>query len=427
MKMDELLIIVTLLAEAITVFQCIQIVFMQRIKFDSSTVGFIFVDVVIYLLINLGVIPFIGVIAVYIFLWVFCYFKFKRTITETIVRFMVSCALIAGIEGIAILIFDFFKNTDNTELLLPLSSIISLVLVYLIRMICYVFVKYRKEKRKIWKSGITLFYGLQIVGLFIDYHYNKRAINIYIVIVSTFLICIFFYVYKLEQAQNEIERKNYELEVRKIYGETYEGLLWEVRKRQHDYKNQLAAIYGMHLTAKSLEELVRMQKQYGDVLSNNCKFDSILTQCNNPILAGFIYYRCVSCQNENIAMDYKIHVRQATCCFALHEIIEILGILIDNACECVKRETGLEQCIRLEFLEDKEKIVFSVSNPVNYISFSEIDKMFIKGYSSKGENRGIGLARVLELVDKYAAEIKVFNSNPCDKDNWICFWIEIRK
>lgn len=152
--MDELLIIVTLLAEAITVLQCIQIVFMQRIKFDRTTVGLIFVDVVIYLLINLGAIPFIGVIAVYIYLWGFCYFKFKRTITETIVRFMVSCALIAGIEGIAILIFDFFKNADNTsntELLLTLSSIISLLFAYLIRMICYVFVKYRKEKRKIWK------------------------------------------------------------------------------------------------------------------------------------------------------------------------------------------------------------------------------------------------------------------------------------
>jgi len=183
----------------------------------------------------------------------------------------------------------------------------------------------------------------------------------------------------------------------------------------------------MHLKAKTLEELASMQKQYREELSNDCKFDSILTQCNNPVLAGFIYYRCVACQNENIKVDYNIHIGQATCCFALHEIIEILGILIDNACECVKMDNSLERRVRLEFQEDVEKVMFTVSNPSKYISFSEIDKMFMRGYSSKGENRGIGLARVKELVDKYAAEIKVFNSNPCDKENWISFFIEIGK
>lgn len=90
-------------------------------------------------------------------------------------------------------------------------------------------------------------------------------------------------------------------------------------------------------------------------------------------------------------------------------------------------ENSLEQRIRLEFQEDAEKILFSISNPAKYISFSEIDRMFINGYSSKGENRGIGLARVLELVDKYEADINVFNSAACDEGNWIHFIIKIQK
>lgn len=126
-------------------------------------------------------------------------------------------------------------------------------------------------------------------------------------------------------------------------------------------------------------------------------------------------------------MDYSIHIEQAICCFALHEIIEILGILIDNACEHVKMESSLEQRIKLEFQEDTEKVVFSISNPAKYISFSKIDRMFVSGYSSKGKNRGIGLARVRELVEKYAAKIMVSNSNPYGKENWICFLLEIVK
>lgn len=425
--MDEFLKVVTLLAEAITVLQCLQIIFMQRIKLDKFTVGIVLIYVTTYLLINLGFIPFIGIIAVYVLLGRFCYFKFKKSIIETVIKFLASCALVAGVEGVAIFITNFFRNGNNSMLILALSSIVGLTFAYLIRVLCYFSGKYIKEKRDVWKSGIMLFCGLQIMGLFIEYHYSKSTINIYVVIVSAFLICIFFYIHKLERAQNEIAKKNYELELQKIYGEAYEGLLLEVRKRQHDYKNQLVAIYGMHLTARTLDELVNMQKKYGDELRKDSKFDSILTCCNNSILAGFIYYRCVACENENIVIDYNIHIEQAECCFALHELIEILGILIDNACECVKMENSLEQHIKLEFQEDVDKLVFSVSNPTKYISFAEIDKMFISGYSNKGENRGIGLAKVRELVNKYAAEIEVFNSNPCDEKNWICFLIRIEK
>ena len=87
----------------------------------------------------------------------------------------------------------------------------------------------------------------------------------------------------------------------------------------------------------------------------------------------------------------------------------------------------LEQRIQLIFQEKLDKIVFSVSNPTKYISFSDIDKMFINGYSTKGDNRGIGLTRVKELIVKYSAVINVFNTNPCSNENWICFQIEVSK
>jgi two-component system sensor histidine kinase AgrC len=52
--------------------------------------------------------------------------------------------------------------------------------------------------------------------------------------------------------------------------------------------------------------------------------------------------------------------------------------------------------------------------------------MFVCGYSSKGENRGIGLSRVKELANKYEANIKVSNFW-YDEENWINFTVEIVK
>lgn len=425
--MDEVLAILTLLAEILMVWQCLQIVFGKTAKFDKYMVGIIVIDLAVYTLINRRVIPLLCTIILYVLIFLFCYYKFKYNIAETVIRLIVSFSLVGCVEGMAAFIPHIFRSEDNSRLLLFLSSVLALVLMCIIKKFIPILINRMIKAGNGWKLGVTIFYGGLLAGLLINYYSNKNVISIYVVFLLVFLMFIFYSMHRLEQAHNEIVRKNYELELHKVYGGTYEKLLSEVRKRQHDYKNQLSAILGMHLTARSLDELVNMQQEYEKNLRFDCKFDSILTCCNNKILAGFIYYRCVSCEDENIVVDYKISIDQAECCFALHEIIEILGILIDNACENVKIGNFLDKRIGLDFKEEAEKIVFSVSNPARYISFSEIDKMFIHGYSTKGENRGIGLGRVLELVNKYAAEIKVYNSALGDEGNWVYFVIEINK
>lgn len=419
--------IVTLLVEAILVLECIQIVFMKKLKPDRFTIGFIVVDVVIYLLINLKYLPFIFVVVVYLTLVWMCYYIFQREILETIVRFFIGCALIAGIESIAAYIVYFLSVKNIFKMALPLSSLISLVVAVGIKDFCFIFYKEPKYRKNIWKSKLLLLYGLMTVGLFIGYYFKDEPINLNVLTTSIFIMGIFFYVYGLEIFQLEIEKKNYELDLRRVYSRTYESLLKEVRRRQHDYKNQIAAIYGMHLTAKNLDELIDMQRSYGYILEKNRRFDSILTSCNNPILAGFLYHRCIDCERNNVMVDYDIQIDQVECSFALHELIEILGILIDNGYEHVRMMSVAPKYIKIMFREETDKISFSVSNPTDYISFTEIERMFIEGYSRKGKNRGIGLPRVWELVNKYAAEIKVYNTNPRDEGNEICFLIMIEK
>lgn len=424
MMMNSVLLLVTLLLEILMVLQCLQIAFKKEVQFDKYMAGIIVIDVSVYMLINLKMISSLCVIPLYLLIYLYCYIEYKQTIVKTMVGFVIGFLLVGCMEGALTFICTFFKNESNLNYVLLILNIIALAFAYLGK---WVIIHLKSEKMVKYSGDIywvVILLGVTMLLILLEYYFIRKLVNIYIVCILFFLLLLLLFLYRLEKARNEIEKKNYELELQRAYSGAYEELLATVRRRQHDFKNQLGAIYSMHLVANSLEELICMQNEYADNIRHDSKFDSILTGCNNSILAGYLYHRCVACEQNGILVHYNIHIDQAECRFQLHEIIEILGILIDNACESfAEYQTECRQ-IKIECLEDEQEIMFCVSNPFHYITYSDIEKMFEEGFSTKGENRGIGLARVLELTKKCDAELKVSNTMH-DDDNWIEFLIRI--
>lgn len=424
--MNSIFLLIVLFLEVIMVLQCLQIAFKKEVRFDKYTVGIVLIDVSLYMLLNMRMIPAICAIVLYVLLFIYCYIEYKQTIFRTIVGFVIGFVLVGFIESVLAFVGNFFKNASNSNYILVLLNVIALGVAYIIKRFV-IQIKYERlinNNRNI--RVVIILFGLSMLLLLIDYYCIQKLVNIYIVCIFAFLLVMLFFLYRLEMARNEINKKNYEIELQRIYGRAYEDLIAEVRRRQHDYKNQLGAIYSMHLVANSLDELICMQNDYGNTIRYDSKFDSILTSCNNPILAGYLYHRCVECEKNGVLVYYNIHIDQAECCFQLHEIIEVLGILIDNACESFTKSPIGHKKIRIECLENDAEIILCISNPSNYIAYSDIEKMFVEGFSTKAGNRGIGLTRVLELTKKFDAELKVLNTK-YGEENWIEFHIRIKK
>lgn len=426
--MDEIIALLILVSEMLMILQCLQIAFRKKLKFDKYMFGLLGIDCVIYMLINTHKIHQVCGFILYILIYVYCIFNFRQNAIRTSVGMIIGLSLAAMSQVLVSCAVSFLESGFHSRTVLLILSCASLVLVHGIRKgVERISGRNKKvKKRDFFILVMVLSYGMVLVGLLIDYYWKKSLMNIYAAFILTFLMLIFVYLAKWENVQNEVYKKDDELRIREMYDETYKNLLKEVRERQHDFKNQLGAVYSMHLVANSLEELVSMQKEYGNVLLEECKFDSILTRCENSVLAGYLYYKCNDCVREGIEVEYDIRLQQADCAFALHEIIEVLGILIDNACENFYIEQNENRNIKLDFKEDEHVLKFSVANPAKYMTSSEIEKLFMPGYSKKGKNRGLGLARVLELVNQYGAEIHVFNYEH-QKENWINFAIEIQK
>ena len=175
-----------------------------------------------------------------------------------------------------------------------------------------------------------------------------------------------------------------------------------------------------------MEELIKMQREYGNSIQTSGKFDSILLNCNNSVLASFLYYKFDMIENEGIGIEYSIHVDQAESCLSLPDIVDILGILLDNAFEYVKDFKSEKSCIKFNFYEDENGLGLTVSNPSHYRTNADIEQMFLEGYSTKGNNRGMGLAKIKDLSEKHLVVIHVFNTTD-DQINWINFKIKIGK
>lgn len=76
--------------------------------------------------------------------------------------------------------------------------------------------------------------------------------------------------------------------------------------------------------------------------------------------------------------------------------------------------------------ETEHGLTIEVSNPFRYLTSQEIERIFEREYSTKGENRGIGLFRVKKLVEKSKFDLIVENRTIL-KENWISFQVNITK
>ena len=97
-----------------------------------------------------------------------------------------------------------------------------------------------------------------------------------------------------------------------------------------------------------------------------------------------------------------------------------MGNLLDNAMDAL--ECREDKRLYVSIIENTEGITIEVRNIHEAVSPKQIIEIFQKGYSSKGENRGLGLYGLKKMSREY--HFKIGCSNVLlDGSNWISFWV----
>ena len=194
--------------------------------------------------------------------------------------------------------------------------------------------------------------------------------------------------------KTEIRKLAEELTGIRLYAEA-------LRAQSHEFMNKMHVVLGLtHM--KQYEELQKYIS--GMVSEHQYEIGGVMERIKSPVFAGFLLGKLSYAREKNIKLiisedSYMPEIDDES---ITHELITIVGNLIDNALEavtnCEKKQVELE-------IQYGDTLIITVQDTGKGIQEEEIGALFTKGYSTKGDNRGYGLYLVKESIQRINGEI----------------------
>ena len=174
----------------------------------------------------------------------------------------------------------------------------------------------------------------------------------------------------------------------------------------------------MNMSVDNYDELVKLQREYSNKILKDNEDSKILNFINSPILSGFVYSKVDKARELGIDVAYDVLYEGNDEAISVYILVEIIGILMDNAIEAVMASDEIEKKIDFTLRDDDKCLKVIVKNEAYNLSRNDIPKLFSANSSSKGEGRGLGLKKIKDYQKQYGYSIVTNFEN-----HWITFEI----
>lgn len=416
------------LLEALSVLICLHHLYGQKFKLDILTMATLSIDMIIMTTINYYELSRVYSLLIYPIIMFYCGIRFGFKWREIIINNILYLMIVGGIQlliGIMyVWIFDWLSfdllTFKNIELLMMNGGNLTVVLIVLPKLKIHRLSVYLQDKERILFISLG-FCILLIITSIINYKIAD-GLKIYqfsILFVGLLLFCILagqLGKYKIKSKQIETE-----LKMHMLFADSFQALIDDIRLRQHEFDNHINAIFSLHYTCDSYEKLVKAQNEYSHELIKENRYNKLL-KAGSPLLIGFLYGKFVEIERLGIKLSYQVSVSDFNINVPTYKLVEILGNLIKNAVEAMQN-TEIYRAINIVVIEIGGTLEIEVRNTSEFIEYCEIEKFFKKGFSKKGNNRGLGLYNVKSICNEYSLKIYCENKK-IDNENWFSFTVK---
>ncbi|MBM0847951.1 two-component system, LytTR family, sensor histidine kinase AgrC [Staphylococcus epidermidis] len=195
------------------------------------------------------------------------------------------------------------------------------------------------------------------------------------------------------------KRKLQEIEAYYEYTLRIESINNEMRKFRHDYVNILTTLSD-YIREDDMPGLRKYFDEHIVPMKDKLKTRSIkmngIEKLKVREIKGLITTKIIQAQEKRIPISIEVPDEIDRIDMNTVELSRIIGIIVDNAIEA--SENLEEPLINIAFINNDESVTFIVMNKCSD-DIPKIHELFEQGFSTKGDNRGLGLSTLKELTD----------------------------
>jgi CitB family two-component system sensor histidine kinase MalK len=179
-----------------------------------------------------------------------------------------------------------------------------------------------------------------------------------------------------------------------------------LRAQTHEFMNKLHVILGL----VKLGEHERL-KEYVAAIAGRLddELGYVLQRVKDPVVAGFLLARFSEAREQAILLKLDEDTAVPRCAgeAEAQDIVTIMGNLLENAVEALQQAPS--RVILLGLWQEGEWLHLFVEDSGPGLPEGNIERLFERGFSTKGENRGFGLWRAARTVEARGGQLRAWN------------------
>ena len=414
------------LFEVLSIIFCLHYLYGEKIRFDIVTMVFAVIYYLWMMLANYHYISASWTLMIYPIVLLYCGKRFGWKFKTIIINIILYLIILGILQASIMWIFRFVFRISQFNILA--GTIINIIIFVMVITILRKFNLQKLSKILQSKDRLIIFSLLIVLISLLIFLLNYKNISRFdptsylVIVVSAVLIS--FVVIDIGKHKMEAREAEAELRLHKLYEQSYQSLIEDIRARQHEFDNHINAIHSQHLLYLTYDELVKAQEKYCNEIMRENYYNKLLSK-GNPVILSFLYSKFKEAEKREIDVSYRIAIKDLDCNVPVHKIVELLGNLLNNAMDALSVDEELSK-MSVVMTEYDDRIRIEVANECKGIDYKKLDEFFKRGYSEKGKNRGYGLYNVKKICEDYHVDLEC-SLKEIEEQEWLFFEINIGK
>ena len=233
-----------------------------------------------------------------------------------------------------------------------------------------------------------------------QYGLEPRYLTEYLLVTAVMTVLVIVLVFHLTQRdldQRKLQIQQDMIAQQQLYEQSLEELRQEMLTFRHDYRNLLADFAGHTDYSGLYHSLQDLENGFEKRLGEKIRISAHIGNLRIPQIRSLLLGKLTHMAEQDIECRMEVLYPVEQVYMDIWDLVRCMGILLDNAIEASLATEA--PWIDLMLLQEEHTFTLRISNPL--AGTVDPARIWEEGWSTKGDNRGLGLFSYRKILQKY--------------------------